>query len=169
MLDGIQCGLPVDPGSHRLAQRGAETIEWRGAGQKGADILWLSCQDFLHQIIDEIAVRAIEPEDGFVYGMFVEPFEHQPGELQSGSPPFRQRFEAKPVHRIQHQAESVAAEGLRLHIAKGEILQADLRQAVSDAQTGDREGRILTGQQHQPQIRWLMRHHLAEHVRGGRV
>ena len=119
--------------------------------RKLADLVGLTLQDLLDQVVDDVAV--VPGEAGDEAGDVVSPLHRERRQLERGDPAFGAPLQRRHVPRRQLQAHHLVEVRRGLVGREAQVGGADLDQLAARSQPGQRQRRIGAAGDHQVQPR----------------
>ena len=136
---------------HGIAQRACQPVQDRRVQQEAPDLLGLTVQDLLDEIVDDVAVVPGESRDEA--GDVVSALDRERRQLERRDPAFRAPLERGDIPRSQVQTHHLVEVGECLGGREPEIGRPDLGQFAPCAQAGQRQGWIGAGGDHHVYLR----------------
>ena len=154
-LERLEHGLGVADAGDRIAERAAQPFEDRGVEQEGADGLGLADEHLLDEVVDDVPIVAREAGDE--PGGVLASLQREGRELQGGDPPLGASLESGDVRGREIQSDDVVQ--VRRHLVEGEpeVGRAYLDELAARPQSGQRQGRVGAGADHQVHLRGKVR------------
>ena len=146
-IQRLQHGLAPVLAGDRVAQRAGQAGEDRRLQQEAPDLLGLTVQDLLDQVVDDVAVVPREARDEA--GDIVAPLHRQRRQLEGGDPAFGAPLQRGDVPRGEIQPHHLVEVRGGLVRREAQIGGADLDELAPRPQAGQRQRRIGAGGDHQ--------------------
>jgi len=147
-FQGVQRLPPVVATREGVAQGPGQLVEDAGVEEERTDVVALSVQDLLEQVVQD---EAAAPGEGVHEVADVRPGVGRPApdrqgrELQPGDPPLRPGLERGDMLRAEAQAHDVVEEGGGLVLREPQVGGAHLAQLAAGSQPGQRQRRVRPG------------------------
>ena len=150
-VEGLEHGLAAVLGGDGLAQRAMQSAQDGGVQQEGAKMVGLALQDFLGQVVDDVAVVPGESRDEASDVVSAPQGERR--QLDRGDPPFGPPVEGGDLLGRQVEPHHLI-EVLRCLVGReAQIGGADLDQLAPSSQPRHRQRRVGTAGEHEVQLR----------------
>ena len=150
-LEPLQHGLSTSAFGYGVAERPAELVKDARAKEKASDLVGLSGEYLLHQVIDDVAVVA--GETGDEAGNVVTSLHRKRCQLQGSDPALRAGFECINVLRPQIETHDFVEVRRGLLGREAQISGADLHQISPCAKPRQRQRRVGAGGDEQVGVR----------------
>jgi hypothetical protein len=149
-LQGFQGRPGVRATGDRRAQRCGQAVQDRRLEEEGPDLVGLTVQDLVDEVVDDETVVAGEVGDE--HRRVVATSERQCGELQRGDPPLCPRFEGVHVGGGEVESHRIVQVGRRLLLGEAQVGGTHLEQLAARPQAGEGPGWIGPGGHDQVQL-----------------
>jgi hypothetical protein len=157
LLPGSSVGTALQLGSAQLqciAQRTTQPIENRGLQQKAPDAFGLALQDLLDQIVHNVPV--VSGKSPYKAGNVLSPAHGEGRQLEPYDPAFGAPFQCgkilcREVQAHRRQTHGLVEEFGGFGACKPQVCDAQFGQLAPGAQAGQRQRRIVAGEDGQVQ------------------
>ena len=136
---------------HGIAERACQPVQDRGVQQEAPDLLGLTLQDLLDEVVDDVAVVPSESCDEA--GDVVAPLHRQGRQLERGDPALGPRLQRVDISCGQIQPHRLVEVRGGLVRREAQVGRTDLHELATRPQAGERQRRVGAGSDHEVQPR----------------
>ena len=136
-VEGLQGRLPALLPGNGITQRTGEPVQDGGLDQERLDLVGLTLQDLLGQVVDDIAIVSREPGDEACHVLALLHGERR--ELERGDPALGALLECGNVVCQQVQVHRAVEVGGGLLLGEPEVGRADLDEVSTSTESGQRQ------------------------------
>jgi hypothetical protein len=149
-LEGLEHRPAVVPAGDRVAEGAAEAVEDRGVEEEPADVVGLSAEDLLDEVVHDVAVVPREPGNE-ARGVRAA-LERECRQLQRGDPALGAPLQGGDVGVCEVEADHVVQVRRHLGQREPEVGRPDLDEVAAGPQPGQRQSGIRAGADHQVHV-----------------
>src|SRR5664279_6079668 len=162
----LQGGPSAGLTSHGIAKRAAQPVQQAGPQQEGPDLLCLTLQNLLDQVVHDVPVIAREPGDET--GDVVTSLHGERGQLERSDPAFGASLQCGDVCRCEAQPNDVVEIGRHFVGSEAQVGGADLDQLAAGPQPSQWQEGVSSAADHQVDVRGKVlqeEHHAGPDIR----